>query len=259
MATTKELSVEEKLRALYDLQIIDTRIDEIRNVRGELPLEVEDLEDEVAGLTTRLEKLESDLVTIEDSIKAKKVAIENHQLAIKKYTEQQKEVRNNREFNSLTKEVEFQELEIQLAEKQIKELKASTEHKKEVITNSKEKLDQKSTHLMHKKAELSEIMSETEKEETFLLKTSKEFEAGIEERLLGAYKRIRSSVRNGLAIVSIERGASAGSFFTIPPQTQVEIAARKKIITDEHSGRILVDASLAEEEREKMEKLFAKM
>ena len=259
MATTKELSVEEKLRALYDLQIIDTRIDEIRNVRGELPLEVEDLEDEVAGLTTRLEKLESDLVTIEDSIKAKKLAIENHQLAINKYTEQQKEVRNNREFNSLTKEVEFQELEIQLAEKQIKELKASTEHKKEVIANSKEKLEQKSNHLMHKKAELSEIMSETEKEETFLLKTSKEFEAGIEERLLSAYKRIRSSVRNGLAIVSIERGASAGSYFTIPPQTQVEIAARKKIITDEHSGRILVDASLAEEEREKMEKLFAKM
>jgi hypothetical protein len=259
MATTKELSVEEKLRALYDLQIIDTRIDEIRNVRGELPLEVEDLEDEVAGLTTRLEKLEADLVTIEDSIKAKKLAIENHQLAITKYTEQQKEVRNNREFNSLTKEVEFQELEIQLAEKQIKELKASTEHKKEVIANSKEKLEQKTTHLKHKKAELSEIMAETEKEETFLLKSSKEFEGAIEERLLGAYKRIRSSVRNGLAVVSIERGASAGSYFTIPPQTQVEIAARKKIITDEHSGRILVDASLAEEEREKMEKLFAKM
>ena len=259
MATTKELSVEEKLRALYDLQIIDTRIDEIRNVRGELPLEVEDLEDEVAGLTTRLEKLESDLVTIEDSIKAKKLAIENHQLAINKYTEQQKEVRNNREFNSLTKEVEFQELEIQLAEKQIKELKASTEHKKEVITNSKEKLEQKSNHLMHKKAELSEIMAETEKEEAFLIKSSKEYEGALEERLLGAYKRIRSSVRNGLAIVSIERGASAGSYFTIPPQTQVEIAARKKIITDEHSGRILVDASLAEEEREKMEKLFAKM
>jgi len=259
MATTKELSVEEKLRALYDLQIIDTRIDEIRNVRGELPLEVEDLEDEVAGLTTRLEKLQLDLVTIVDSIKAKKNAIENHQSAIKKYTEQQKDVRNNREFNSLTKEVEFQELEIQLAEKQIKELKASTEHKKEVVANSKEKLEQKTTHLKHKKAELSDIMSETQKEETFLTLKSAEFEELIEERLLAAYKRIRSSVRNGLAVVSIERGASAGSFFTIPPQIQVEIAARKKIITDEHSGRILVDASLAEEEREKMEKIFAKM
>jgi predicted nucleic acid-binding Zn-ribbon protein len=259
MATTKELSVEEKLRALYDLQIIDTRIDEIKNVRGELPLEVEDLEDEVAGLTIRLDKLQLDLVTIEDSIKAKKNAIENHQMAIKKYTEQQKEVRNNREFNSLTKEVEFQELEIQLAEKQIKELKASIEHKKEVVANSKEKLEQKTTHLKHKRAELDDIMSETQKEETFLIKKSAEFEEQIEERLLAAYKRIRSSVRNGLAVVSIERGASAGSFFTIPPQIQVEIAARKKIITDEHSGRILVDASLAEEEKEKMEKIFAKM
>jgi hypothetical protein len=259
MATTKELSVEEKLRALYDLQIIDSRIDQIRNVRGELPLEVEDLEDEVAGLTTRLEKLQSDLVAIEDNIKAKKVAIENHSMAIKKYSEQQKDVRNNREFNSLTKEVEFQELEIQLSEKQIKELKASMEHKKEVISGSKERLEQKSTHLKHKKAELSDIMSETQKEETFLSGKSAEYEALIEARLLAAYKRIRSSVRNGLAVVSIERGASAGSFFTIPPQVQVEIASRKKIITDEHSGRILVDSGLADEEREKMESLFDKM
>ena len=257
MATTKELSVEDKLRAIYDLQIIDSRIDEIRNVRGELPLEVEDLEDEVTGLSTRLDKLKSDLVAIEEQIKTKKNAIDDHQAAIKKYTAQQKDVRNNREFNSLTKEVEFQELEIQLAEKQIKELKASIDHKKEVIANSKEKLDQKTSHLKHKKAELSDIMAETQKEESFLMEKSAEYEAQIEERLLAAYKRIRSSVRNGLAVVSIERGASAGSFFTIPPQTQVEIAARKKIITDEHSGRILVDASLAEEEREKMQKLFA--
>lgn len=259
MATTKELSVEDKLRALYDLQLIDTRIDEIRNVRGELPLEVEDLEDEVAGLSTRLEKLQQDLVTIEDNIKAKKNAVEDHQAAIKRYTEQQKEVRNNREFNSLTKEVEFQELEIQLAEKQIKEMKASIEHKKEVIANSKEKLEEKTTHLKHKKAELSDIMAETQKEESFLMEKSAEYEALIEERLLAAYKRIRSSVRNGLAVVSIERGASAGSFFTIPPQTQVEIASRKKIITDEHSGRILVDAVLADEEKTKMEQLFASM
>ena len=257
MATTKELNVEDKLRAIYDLQIIDTRIDEIRNVRGELPLEVEDLEDEVAGLSTRLDKLKNDLLVIEEQIKSKKNAIDDHQAAIKKYEVQQKEVRNNREFNSLTKEVEFQELEIQLAEKQIRELKASTEHKKEVINDSKDKLEQKSTHLKHKKAELNDIMAETQKEEAFLIEKSAEYESLIEERLLAAYKRIRSSVRNGLAVVSIERGASAGSFFTIPPQTQVEIAARKKIITDEHSGRILVDASLAEEEREKMEKLFA--
>ena len=257
MATTKELNVEDKLRAIYDLQIIDTRIDEIRNVRGELPLEVEDLEDEVAGLSTRLDKLKNDLLVIEEQIKSKKNAIDDHQAAIKKYEVQQKEVRNNREFNSLTKEVEFQELEIQLAEKQIRELKASIEHKIEVINDSKDKLEQKSTHLKHKKAELNDIMAETQKEEAFLIEKSAEYESLIEERLLAAYKRIRSSVRNGLAVVSIERGASAGSFFTIPPQTQVEIAARKKIITDEHSGRILVDASLAEEEREKMEKLFA--
>jgi predicted nucleic acid-binding Zn-ribbon protein len=258
MANTKELSVEDKLRAIYDLQLIDSRIDEIRNVRGELPLEVEDLEDEVAGLSTRSEKLKNDLDTIEDLIKNKKNAIDEHKEAVKRYAKQQESVRNNREFNSLTKEVEFQELEIQLAEKQIKEMKASIEHKKEVIAQSKERLETKSNHLKHKKSELSAIMAETAKEEAFLTEKSAEYENLIEARLLAAYNRIRSSVRNGLAVVSIERGASAGSFFTIPPQTQVEIASRKKIITDEHSGRILVDSVLAEEEKEKMEKLFSK-
>ncbi|EAZ95706.1 hypothetical protein FBBAL38_08390 [Flavobacteria bacterium BAL38] len=257
MATIKELSVEDKLRALYALQLVDSKIDEIRNVRGELPLEVEDLEDEVAGLSTRLDKLKSDLETIDEQIKEKKNAIDEHKAAIKKYLEQQKNVRNNREFNSLTKEVEFQELEIQLAEKHIKEMKASIEHRKEVIAQTKEKLDGKQTHLKHKKAELSDIMAETEKEENFLSSKSEELRGQIEERLIAAYDRIRTSVRNGLAVVSIERGASAGSFFTIPPQTQMEIAARKKIITDEHSGRILVDGVLADEEKEKMEKLFA--
>ncbi|WP_417939719.1 zinc ribbon domain-containing protein [Flavobacterium sp. RS13.1] len=259
MTNTKELSVEDKLRAIYDLQLIDSRIDEIRNVRGELPLEVEDLEDEVAGLSTRSEKLKGELEVVEEQIKAKKNAIEEHKEVIKKYTKQQESVRNNREFNSLTKEVEFQELEIQLAEKQIKEMKASIEHKKEVISNLKEKLEAKSSHLKHKKSELDAIMAETQKEEIFLTEKSAEYAAQIEDRLLAAYKRIRSSVRNGLAVVSIERGASAGSFFTIPPQTQVEIASRKKIITDEHSGRILVDSALADEEREKMEQLFAKI
>lgn len=258
MATTKELSVEDKLRAIYDLQLIDSRIDEIRNVRGELPLEVEDLEDEVAGLSTRLEKLKNDFETIEDQIKVKKNSIDEHKESIKRYTKQQETVRNNREFNSLTKEVEFQELEIQLAEKQIKEMKASIDHKKEIISQSKERLEIKSNHLKHKKSELDAIMSETEKEEAFLSDKSDEYQKLIEVRLLAAYNRIRSSVRNGLAVVSIDRGASAGSFFTIPPQTQVEIASRKKIITDEHSGRILVDSVLAEEEKEKMDKLFAK-
>ena len=258
MATTKELSVEEKLRAIYDLQLIDTRIDEIRNVRGELPLEVDDLSDEVTGLTARLDKLKSDLESHEEGIKTKTSAIAEHRESIKKYTKQQDGVRNNREFNSLTKEVEFQELEIQLAEKQIREMRATVEHKKQIIEQSTEKLAQKAEHLLHKKAELDDILAETSKEEGFLTEKSIEYRENIEQRLLAAYDRIRNSVRNGLAVVSIERGASAGSFFTIPPQTQVEIAARKKIITDEHSGRILVDSVLADEEREKMEKLFSK-
>ncbi len=259
MANTKELSVEEKLRAIYALQLIDSKIDEIRNVRGELPLEVEDLEDEVAGLSKRLEKLNEDLNAIDHQAKEKKNNIDDFKASIKKYTEQQKNVRNNREFNSLSKEIEFQELEIQLAEKHIKEMKVTLENKKEVVAQTKEKLDGKQNHLKHKKAELSDIMAETEKDENFLIEKSNEFRGKIEERLLAAYDRIRNSVINGLAVVSIERGASAGSFFTIPPQTQMEIAGRKKILTDEHSGRILVDSVLADEEREKMEKIFAKM
>lgn len=259
MANKKELNVEEKLRAIYSLQLIDSKIDEIRNVRGELPLEVEDLEDEVTGLSKRLDKLNEDLENIDNLIKEKKNNIEDHKASIKKYTDQQKNVRNNREFNSLSKEIEFQELEIQLAEKHIKEMKASLEGKKAILTETKEKLVSKENHLKHKKAELSDIMSETEKEENFLLSKSEEFRGKIEARLLEAYDRIRTNVRNGLAVVSIERGASAGSFFTIPPQTQMEIAGRKKIITDEHSGRILVDSALADEERQKMEQLFSKM
>lgn len=259
MAKTKELSVEDKLRAIYSLQLIDSKIDEIRNVRGELPLEVEDLEDEVEGLTKRLEKFKGDLDAIDTQVKEKKNAIEEHKTTIKKYQEQQKNVRNNREYNSLSKEVEFQELEIQLAEKHIKEMKASIEHKKEVVAQTKEKLDSKQNHLKHKKAELKDIMAETEKEESLLLDKSAAYEKKIEERLLTAYKRIRGSVRNGLAVVSIERGASAGSFFTIPPQTQMEIAGRKRILTDEHSGRILIDSVLADEVKEEMDKLFAKL
>ena len=259
MANTKELSVEEKLRAIYALQLIDSKIDEIRNVRGELPLEVEDLEDEVAGLSKRLEKLNDDLNNIDHQAKEKKNNIDDYKAAIKKYTEQQKNVRNNREFNSLSKEIEFQELEIQLAEKHIKEMKVTLENKKEIVNQTKDKLDSKQNHLKHKKAELSDIMAETEKDENFLIEKSNEFRGKIEARLLSAYDRIRNSVVNGLAVVSIERGASAGSFFTIPPQTQMEIAGRKKILTDEHSGRILVDSVLADEEREKMEKVFAKM
>lgn len=258
MANKKEITVEEKLRALYDLQLIDSRVDEIRSIRGELPLEVQDLEDEVHGLKTRMDKLKTDLETINFEITAKKNLIDESKVLIKKYADQQKNVRNSREFNSLTKEVEFQELEIQLAEKNIKEFKAQIEQKKEVIAQTKEKLSERESHLKHKKGELDAILAETEKEEKALLKKSEEFEEKIEERLVQAYKRIRLNVKNGLAVVPVERGASGGSFFTIPPQIQVEIASRKKIITDEHSGRILVDPLLAEEEQEKMQGIFAK-
>jgi predicted nucleic acid-binding Zn-ribbon protein len=227
-------------------------------MRGELPLEVEDLESEVAGLETRMEKVNNEIADLDQDIKDKLLLIKESEEKKAKYAKDQDQVRNNREFEAVAKEIEYQELEIQLAEKQIKEMKATIEHKKEVINQSKEKLDTKTNHLKHKKTELQAIMSETEKEETFLSDKSAEYQGQIEERLLAAYTRIRTSVRNGLAVVSIERGASSGSFFTIPPQTQVEIASRKKIITDEHSGRILVDSTLAEEEREKMEKLFSK-
>lgn len=259
MAKTKEVTVEERLRALYDLQLIDSRVDEIRNVRGELPLEVRDLEDEVEGLNTRLQKLNESLADLDEQIKAKKNLIEEAKALIKKYTEQQKNVRNNREFNSLTKEVEYQELEIQLAEKHIKEFKAQIEQKNEVISETKDRSKEREEHLKHKKGELDAILAETEKEEKALIKKSEDYKKLIEERLVAAYNRIRSNVKNGLAVVPIERGASGGSFFTIPPQIQMEIAARKKIITDEHSGRILVDAELAEEQKAKMEKMFAKL
>ena len=259
MAKKKEVSVEEKLRALYNLQLIDSRIDEIRNVRGELPLEVEDLEDEVAGLSLRVEKFNNDIETLNSNIKAKLNAIEESKELMKKYTKQQENVRNNREYNSLAKEIEFQELEIQLAEKHIKEFKAQITHKTEVIEEAQSRLEDKQAHLKHKKDALNEILSETEKEEEALLSQSAKYEKQIEDRLVGAYKRIRSNVKNGLAIVAIERGAAGGSFFTIPPQVQVEIAGRKKIITDEHSGRILVDAELAAEQKTKMEKIFAKL
>jgi len=257
MTKKKELTVEEKLRALYDLQLIDSRIDEIKNMRGELPLEVKDLEDEIEGLQTRLNNFSVDIENLETSIANKKNTIEEARALSKKYQEQQKNVRNNREFDSISKEIEYQDLEIQLAEKHIREFEAKIAQKKEIMDAAKEKMEEKQTHLKHKQDELNAILDETAKEENLLEKKSVEFSEMIEERLLKAYKKIRSNVRNGLAVVTIERGASGGSFFTIPPQRQVEIASRKKIITDEHSGRILIDAQLAEEEREKMSKFIS--
>ena len=259
MAKKKEITVEEKLRALFDLQLIDSRIDKIRDIRGELPLEVEDLEDELAGMNTRLEKLNDGIEVVVNSISDKKNHIEESKELIKKYTKQQDNVRNNREYDSLSKEIEFQELEIELNEKHIKEFNVQIEQKKIVVDETSERLKQRQEHLAHKQGELNEILAETEKEEQALINKSTDYEKKIEERLIKAYKRIRTNVKNGLAIVAVDRGASGGSFFTIPPQIQMEIAGRKKIITDEHSGRILVDIDLAKEEEEKMEKLFNKL
>lgn len=257
MAKKKEVTVEDKLRALYDLQLIDSRIDEIRSIRGELPLEIEDLEDEIAGLNTRISNLDEDATNLETDIKNKKNTITEAGDLIKKYEAQQQKVRNNREFDSLSKEIEYQGLEIELSEKRINEYKVKIEQKKEVIDQNKEKLASKADHYKHKKNELDTILAETQKEEDLLNKKSEEFGAVIEEHLMKAYNRIRTNANNGLAVVCVERGASGGSFFTIPPQRQFEIANRKKIITDEHSGRILVDAVLAAEEKEKIEKLFS--
>ena len=256
MAKKVEYSVEEKLRAMYDLQLIDSRIDKIRSIRGELPLEVEDLEDEIEGLDFRINKINEELSELELGIKEKQNKIEESKAMITKYNDQQKNVRNNRAFESLSKEIEFQELEIQYSEKQINELKSEIEEKKEKLEETTTLKDERKAHLDHKKDELSSIMKETEKEESALMKKSEEFEKKIDDSLLISYKKIRSSVKNGLAIVPVERGASAGSFFVIPPQVQLDIASRKKFITDEYSGRILVDKDLAEDEEKKMEKIF---
>lgn len=256
MAKKTEATVETKLRALYDLQLIDSRIDEIKNLRGELPLEVEDLENEIAGLTTRLDKVKAEINEEEHEITEQKQTIETAKELLKKYEEKLKNVRNNREYNSIVKEQEFQELEIQLAEKKIKEFKARIEQKEEASQGINERLEERNAHLKAKKGELDAILKETHKEEDLLQKKSSEFEKQIEERLISAYKKIRSSVKNGLAIVPVERGASGGSYFSIPPQVQLEIASRTKIIMDEHSGRILVDPELAKEEQAKIQKLI---
>ncbi|GCD80285.1 zinc ribbon domain-containing protein [Schleiferia thermophila] len=254
---SQEVTVEMKLRALYDLQLIDSRIDKIKAIRGDLPLEVQDLEDEIEGLHTRVDKLKNEISELENDIKAKKIFIKSCLDKITKYKEQQKNVRNNREFEAISREIDYQELEIQLAEKRMKEAKSRIENKNAQIATAEEKIKELSNHLDFKKQELESIMSETAKEEELLKKKSEEFASLIEPRLLAAYRRIRERMKNGLAVVPVERGASMGSFFTIPPQRQLEIQSRKKIIIDEHSGRILVDSDLAREEEEKINHLIS--
>ena len=240
----KEVSIEEKLRALHELQTVVSDIDKIKTLRGELPLEVQDLEDEIAGLKTRLINLDTEIKNLDTSINNKKIAIKDSQALITKYTEQQNNVRNNREFDSLSKEIEFQNLEIELAEKRIREFTGEMNEKSESITSSKELLTEREEDLERKKGELEEIKEETKIEEEKLKSKSEKIESFIEPRLLTAFKRIRKNARNGLAVVTIQRDACGGCFNKIPPQRQMDIASRKKIIVCEYCGRILVDPKI---------------
>jgi uncharacterized protein len=248
-AEVAEMTVAEKLKALYDLQLVDTAIDKIRILRGELPLEVEDLEDEIEGLQTRVSKYDEDIASLEKSINGKKQEISNAQELIKKYEEQQNNVRNNREYDSLSKEIEFQTLEIELSEKRIREFAVQIDEKKVVIGESKEVLEGRKLDLENKKKELTDIIDETKKEENVMEKKSSELEGIIEDRLVSAYKKIRGNARNGLAVVPVERDACGGCFNKIPPQRQLDIASRKKIIVCEYCGRILVDSKISEEDQ----------
>jgi uncharacterized protein len=232
---------------LFKLQRINSEIDKIRTLRGELPLEVQDLEDEIAGLETRIQKLEEEIKSLDSAVSGKKTEIANSKTLIKKYGEQQNNVRNNREFDSLSKEIEYQTLEIELSEKRIREFSVQSKEKSEMIEESKKLLDERKNDLNEKKSELSEITADTQKEEEQLLKKRQEYENIIEERLLSAYKKIRKNARNGLAVVSVQRDACGGCFNQIPPQRQLDIRSRKKIIVCEYCGRILVDSDLAEE------------
>ena len=246
-AEVADMSIAEKLKALYDLQLVDTAIDKIRILRGELPLEVEDLEDEIEGLQTRVSKYDDDVESLDKSISGKKQEIQNALELIKKYEEQQNNVRNNREYDSLSKEIEFQTLEIELCEKRIREFTTQIEEKKVVIGESSGVLEDRKLDLENKKKELDDIIEETRKEEDVMKKKSATLEGIIEARLTAAYKKIRGNARNGLAVVPVERDACGGCFNKIPPQRQLDIASRKKIIVCEYCGRILVDPRMKEE------------
>jgi uncharacterized protein len=236
-----EFTIEKKLIALYSLQQIDSQVDKIHIIRGELPLEVQDLEDEIAGLETRVDNYIQETLALEKSVTDKKNAIKDALALIKKYEDQQMNVRNNREYDSLTKEIEYQNLEIQLSEKRIKEYQQALELKKEEIENFQKLLQDRKNDLEIKRNELDDIIAETEKEENDLIKNSEENRKFIEDRLLTAYTRIRKNARNGLAVVQIERDACGGCFNKIPPQHQLDIRMHKKIIVCEYCGRILVD------------------
>ncbi|MBO7427351.1 MAG: hypothetical protein J6T28_07130 [Paludibacteraceae bacterium] len=248
---SKEITVEEKLKALYDLQLVSSGIDKIKTLRGDLPLEVQDLEDEIAGLNTRVANLSEEIRQIEASITGRKSDIEMSKSLITKYKEQQDNVRNNREYENLAKEIEFQTLEIELSEKRINEAINLSGIRKEELEKAKNLIVERNEDLVLKKKELDEVISETKQEEENLRDKAKEIESKIEERLLTAFKRIRKNARNGLAVVPVERDACGGCFNKIPPQRQLDIRIRKKIIVCEYCGRILIDPELASEEQDK--------
>jgi len=239
-----EQTVEQKLKALWALQSIHTKADRIRQVRGELPIEVADLEDEIAGLDTRMGKIRAELDELEDSIVRRRNMIKEAQAAIKKYEGQLREVKNNREYDAISKEIEIQGLDIQVCEKRIREAEFEIKNKTEAYERTGENLSFNKSELEIKKQELDNITAETQKEEDSLLKKATSAEADIEERLLRVYQKLRDSFRNGLAVVSIERDSCSGCHNRIPPQLQAEIRQRKKIIICEHCGRIIVDEGI---------------
>lgn len=243
-AAKKEQTIAEKLESLYSLQQIDSEIDRIRTVRGELPLEVQDLEDEVLGLDARIEKMQEEMKALEVEITDRKNANKDAEAAIAKYKEQQNNVRNNREFESIAKEIEFQELEIKLNEKKSKEAKARIASKKELLDEALERRNFRAEDLKAKKSELDEIVAETKSQEDKLLKQSEAAIQGMDDRLARAYSRLRESARNGLAVVRVERDACGGCFNKIPPQRQLDIDSKKKVIVCEHCGRVLVPDSV---------------
>lgn len=240
----KGRAVADKIRDLYELQQVESEKDKIRTLRGELPLEVQDLEDELAGLQTRINNFVEEANELEAAVSKKTNEIKESQAHIEKYESQQNNVRNNREFDSLSKEIEFQTLEIQLSEKRIKEFSVRLRDKLTMVEDSKAVLEDRQKDLDAKKTELDEIVAETQKEEEAMVDRAKEISSRIEERLLSAYRRIRRNAQNGLAVVSVERNACGGCFNRIPPQRQLDIRARKKIIVCEYCGRVLVDKDI---------------
>ena len=240
-----DLSVEEKLKALYQLQTTLSSIDEKRALRGELPLEVQDLEDEIEGLTTRVEKIEGEIKDFKTAITQKNGEIANAEASVERYKTQLNDVKNNREYDTLSKEIEFQELEIQLCQKKIREANVRIEERKADLAQAQEIIADRRQALEEKKNELDEIMDETRAEEDRLKDKARELEQKIESRLLSSFKRIRKNARNGLGIVYVQRDACGGCFNKIPPQRQLDIKIHKKIIVCEYCGRILIDPELA--------------